>query len=161
MVARKLKRRKTMGGKVGKSYKRPEETRMWRRRTIAGLSAEQDLERNVSFLQQAEEELRQTPSRSRSNSIALGSEGSPQKEFRPSFLYEDAHAPGVREWSRTDWKLLDSCFTDERHEVGEEQGLDGELATVDDILLENVVDRFVELMGGLSLVESHGSSRTM
>ena len=164
MVARKLRRRKTAHGAIGKAYSSPKSSRMWRRRTIAGLSAEDDLTANVTLpelLEKAEVELRSTPSRSRSASLAVGSIGSPQKENFGNFLYPGAETPGVRDWAKADWKLLDSCFTDERYEVGEEQGIGGELATVDDILLENVVDRFVELMGGLEKALSHGPSWTM
>lgn len=166
MVARRLQRRKTAHGAIGKAYKSPKSTRLWRRRTIAGLSAEQDLTANVSLpelLEKAEVELRSSPSRSRSRSVSLavGSIGSPQKESFSHFLYPGAEDPGVREWTKSDWKLLDSCFTDERYEVGEEQGIGGDPAPVDDILFENVVDRFVLLMGGLEMVLGHGPSWTM
>ena len=163
MVARRLRRRKTAHGAIGKAYKTPKASQLWRRRTVAGLSAESELAANISLpelLERAETELRSTPSRSRSASIAAGSVGSPQKE-RFGFLYPDADASGPREWSKADWKLLDSCFTDERYEVGEEQGIGGDLASVDDVLLENVVDRFVDLMGGLDKVLGHGPSWSM
>lgn len=164
MVARKLRRRKTAHGGVGKAYKTPKASQLWRRRTVAGLSAESELAANVSLpelLVKAEIELRSTPSRSRSASLAVGSVGSPQTGRFGDFLYPDADASGIREWAKADWKLLDSCFTDERYEVGEEQGIGGDLASVDDIPLENVVDRFVGLMGGLEKVLGHGPSWSM
>ncbi|KII84684.1 hypothetical protein PLICRDRAFT_179487 [Plicaturopsis crispa FD-325 SS-3] len=60
-------------------------------------------------------------------------------------------------WTRGDWKLLDACFTDERLELGAQE-TDGteSLADADDVRLDNVVERFVELMGGLDAVERRG-----
>ena len=80
---------------------------LWRRRTVAGLSAEDALSANVSLpelLERAEEELRSTPARSRSGSVAFSSVGSPQKSRDRDFLYEDADTPGSREWTKEDWK---------------------------------------------------------
>lgn len=51
-------------------------------------------------------------------------------------------------WSRDDWKQLDACFTDERLEIGARLGLgDDGLADVDQVSLEDVVDRFVDFVG--------------
>ena len=76
-------------------------------------------------------------------------------------MYEDADVSGIREWTKADWKLLDSCFTDERFDLGEEQGREpGDLAPVEDVRMEDVVDRFVDLMGGAAKVEGHGPSWT-
>ncbi|KAI0077615.1 hypothetical protein K474DRAFT_1661547 [Panus rudis PR-1116 ss-1] len=56
---------------------------------------------------------------------------------------------GPREWSKDDWKLLDACYTDERLALGEQLGLGAEsLASADDVNLENVVGRFMTIMGG-------------
>ncbi|KAF7979307.1 hypothetical protein HWV62_43030 [Athelia sp. TMB] len=63
----------------------------------------------------------------------------------------------TREWTKDDWKQLDACFTDERLDVGEKQGLNEDtLAEVDDIQIECVVDRFLEIMGGAETVEGWG-----
>ena len=54
-----------------------------------------------------------------------------------------------RQWTKDDWKLLDSCFTDERLALGNErQGDKDGLADVRDIDLDNVVQRYIDLMGG-------------
>lgn len=52
-------------------------------------------------------------------------------------------------WTKDDWKKLDACFTDERLLAGSRLGLkDDVLADVDEVQPENVLNRFVELMGG-------------
>ena len=138
--------------------------RLWRRRTVAGLSAEDALSANISLpelLEKAEEDLRSSPSRSRCGSVALSSIGSPPRSRWHDFMYENADLPGIREWSKADWKLLDSCFTDERYDLAEQMDLEpGSLADVDDVPLESVVERFVMIMGGVENVESHGPSWT-
>lgn len=165
MVARKLRRRRTTVSGVSKAYSAPKNTQLWRRRTVAGLGAEDALTDNVALpelLVKAEEELRNSPARSRSGSLALSSVGSPQKSRWNDFMYKDADPYGVREWTKADWKLLDSCFTDERYDLGEQQGLGaGCLADVEDVPLESVIERFIELKGGVEKVESHGPSWTM
>ena len=164
MVARKLRRRRTTAGGVSKPYSTPKNTQLWRRRTVAGLTAEDALSANISLpdlLEKAEEELRESPCRSRSGSVALSSIGSPQKARWDDTMHENTDVPGIREWTKADWKLLDSCFTDERYDLGEQMGLEvGCLADVDDVPLECVVERFIELMGGAELVQSHGPSWT-
>ncbi|KAI0938863.1 hypothetical protein AcV5_000449 [Taiwanofungus camphoratus] len=51
-------------------------------------------------------------------------------------------------WTKNDWKRLDSCFTDERLAVAARLGLDNRsLAHVDDVILEDVVDRFIAYNG--------------
>lgn len=53
-----------------------------------------------------------------------------------------------RGWTKNDWKRLDSCFTDERLAVAARLGLDNRsLAHVDDVILEDVVDRFIAYNG--------------
>lgn len=167
MIAKKLKRkRRATSGGVSKRYSSPKIQQTWRRRTVAGLAAEEDLLGNITLpelLEKAEQELITSPARSRRGSTALSDVGSPIKasNFGLGFTYESSDLPGPREWVKADWKLLDSCFTDERYDLGEEQGLEaGCLACVDDINLQSVIDRFVEFMGGLQIVESHGSSWT-
>ncbi len=68
---------------------------------------------------------------------------------------------GPREWAKADWKLLDSCYTDERLAIGERSGLDpGDLAPADSVTLEDVVDRFIEVLGGEIIFDKLGSSWT-
>ncbi|OCB84190.1 hypothetical protein A7U60_g8866 [Sanghuangporus baumii] len=166
MVARRLRRRKTTSGGISKAYSTPKNMQTWRRRTVAGLTAEDVLSANISLpelLEKAEDELRRSPTRSRSGSVALSSVGSPQKSgWGNGFMHENVDEPGIREWTKTDWKLLDSCFTDERYDLAEQLSLElGSLADVDDVPLESVVERFIELMGGAEIVASHGPSWTM
>ncbi|KAI0305260.1 hypothetical protein B0F90DRAFT_1702906 [Multifurca ochricompacta] len=63
---------------------------------------------------------------------------------------------GPREWSRSDWKLLDACFTDARLEVGARWGPEGTLGDVDAVELEDVVGRFVDIFGGEDVISSLG-----
>ena len=63
---------------------------------------------------------------------------------------------GPREWSRSDWKLLDACFTDARLEVGARWGSEGVLGDVDAVELEDVVYRFEDIFGGEEVVASLG-----
>jgi hypothetical protein len=63
---------------------------------------------------------------------------------------------GPREWSRSDWKLLDACFTDARLEVGERWGGEGVLGDVDAVELEDVVRRFEDIFGGAEVVAALG-----
>ena len=65
---------------------------------------------------------------------------------------------GPREWSRSDWKLLDACFTDARLEIGARWGSEGTLGDVDAVELEDVVERFVDIFGGESVVSGLGPS---
>lgn len=67
---------------------------------------------------------------------------------------------GERTWGKDDWKQLDACFTDERLEIGcrLDVGGDEALAHVEYVEVENVVQRFVLLMGGHELVESFGET---
>jgi hypothetical protein len=61
----------------------------------------------------------------------------------PSMFERAEHGP--REWAKDDWKLLDACYTDARLDAGAAQGLPaGELADVDAVQLDDVVDRFCE-----------------
>ncbi|KAL0958365.1 hypothetical protein HGRIS_000506 [Hohenbuehelia grisea] len=72
-----------------------------------------------------------------------------------------------RPWTREDWKQLDACFTDERLEVAVQMGMaadlelaqeQGVLASVDDVLVESVVDRFMALVGGQEEVGKFGDA---
>ena len=46
---------------------------------------------------------------------------------------------GPCEWSWSDWKLLDACFTDVRLEIGAQWGSEGVMGDVDAVDLEDVV----------------------
>jgi hypothetical protein len=64
-----------------------------------------------------------------------------------------------RQWGKEDWKQLDACFTDERLETSRRLDIDGGeegLAPVDCVRAEDVVQRFVLLIGGDEVVESFG-----
>ncbi|TFK67570.1 hypothetical protein BDN72DRAFT_90243 [Pluteus cervinus] len=66
---------------------------------------------------------------------------------------------GQRVWAKDDWKQLDGCFTDERLAAGMDQGLQpDELADVDDVQIENVVERFVTLYGGYDVINQFGDA---
>ena len=75
------------------------------------------------------------------------------ERFRTPFL-QTYEKRGEREWTKEEWKLLDACFTDQRLELG---GL-GSLASVDDVAVEDVVARFVDLVGGWGMVDSFGDA---
>lgn len=80
-----------------------------------------------------------------------------------SGLVREIRAAGVedRVWTRDDWKQLDACFTDERLEAGRRLGLgvgEDALAGVDLVRVEDVVARFVALMGGTDVVDSFGAT---
>lgn len=82
----------------------------------------------------------------------------------PQFVRDSSIESAViepRAWSKSDWKLLDSCFTDERLDVAERQGLpEGELADTSDVDMSDVVERFVEAIGGDSALAILGDSWT-
>ena len=63
---------------------------------------------------------------------------------------------GPREWSRSDWKLLDACFTDVRLEIGARWGGEGVMGDVDAVDLEDVVQRFEDIFGGAEVVAGLG-----
>jgi hypothetical protein len=68
---------------------------------------------------------------------------------------------GPREWEKNDWKILDACFTDERLDAAEKMGMaEGSLADVTDIRLDDVVNRFVDVVGGEAVLATLGPSWT-
>lgn len=68
---------------------------------------------------------------------------------------------GPRDWTKADWKRLDSCYTDERLALGEHFDLPpGSLAPVEKVEIEHVVERFVELMGGQNAIDKLGRQWT-
>lgn len=80
------------------------------------------------------------------------------RHIDPSQLFDPT---GPREWGKNDWKILDACFTDERLNTAERMCMaEGSLADVTDIRLDNVVNRFVEVVGGDAVIAALGSSWT-
>ena len=68
---------------------------------------------------------------------------------------------GPRPWAKTDWKALDTCYTDERLVLAQQVGLgEGALAPAEDVDEEKVVQRFVERMGGAKVVDILGDTWT-
>ena len=68
---------------------------------------------------------------------------------------------GPREWGKNDWKIVDVCFTDERLDTAERMGMaEGSLADVTDIRLDDVVNRFVEVIGGDAVLAALGPAWT-
>lgn len=80
------------------------------------------------------------------------------RQMDPSRLFDPT---GPREWGKNDWKILDACFTDERLDATERIGLaGGSLVDVTDIRLDDVVNRFVAVVGGDAVIAALGSSWT-
>jgi hypothetical protein len=68
---------------------------------------------------------------------------------------------GPRAWDRNDWKLLDACLTDERLAIAEQRGDEsGAMAEPDVVELDEVIDRFIEFMGGQQVIDGMGSTWT-
>ncbi|TFK18687.1 hypothetical protein FA15DRAFT_760509 [Coprinopsis marcescibilis] len=66
---------------------------------------------------------------------------------------------GPRAWTKEEWKILDSCFTDERMDIADDaKDARQELASVDDVSVERIADRFVDIMGGDEVVKSYGAA---
>lgn len=116
------------------------------------------------LLQRAEDDIRR--SRTRSASISVMEQDSPRTPvsvrlvnqddlFRSVSTIPEAYPAGTREWTKADWKLLDACFTDQRISPG---GFHCMLAPVDTVSLEDVVARFVDIMGGESLIVTFGEA---
>lgn len=64
----------------------------------------------------------------------------------------------TRQWVKEDWKQLDACFTDERLDAAVKLGLgEDAIGDVDEVRIEDVVERFVNTMGGAQVVEGWGS----
>lgn len=53
----------------------------------------------------------------------------------------------VTGWTKSHWKKLDTCFTDERYAVAAAMGLPGRIADVSDVQVEAVAARFINEMG--------------
>ena len=60
--------------------------------------------------------------------------------------------PAPEKWSRADWKLLDKCFTAERTELCRQRDID---VDVDEVDLEGVVERYLDMTGYLLQDDDH------
>ena len=60
---------------------------------------------------------------------------------------------GPRGWTKDDWKLLDSCYTDER--LARTRSPEA-LVPAESVDLENVVNRFINEMGGPDTIKTLG-----
>lgn len=74
-------------------------------------------------------------------------------QLPPEFLQDTpaypTQAKDNKEWGKEEWKAMDTCFTDERLDTAHRLGLpEGELADVDEVNLEDVVDRFTNMLFG-------------
>ncbi len=150
---RKFRRKSALESGVNKSYASP------KRRRSMGLHGPSSLA-NVSvpdLMKEAELELRNTPMRSRATTPQVRTPAQSESPSMPTFTL-----PGPRDWLKVDWKRLDSCFTDERYQIAAIKGFPmGSLANVDEVDDGNVVERFVDEMGGYSIVEQYGPAWTL
>ena len=153
---RKMRRKSTLEAGIRKA------TPHKRRKTIGSFSTSDFAAEHIpltELLQEAEQSLRKsTPMKSTTN-LPTQDHFSPHQRMSSVITENELPLvqPGPREWTKTDWKLLDSCFTDERRLFAERKGLqEGSLVEVDDIDLENVVERFVGLMGGEAMLSTFG-----
>ncbi|KAI0718343.1 hypothetical protein C8T65DRAFT_725767 [Cerioporus squamosus] len=163
-VLRKARRKSLMDGGINKG------TPVHRRRTLGGVLGDKvfipgsPLMTVPQLLQEAELSVEQrertlhTPSRN--GSFASNSSfklplpvdrpmfetpGPRRVHARPTF-----NPSGPRAWEKDDWKLLDACFTDERIALGSNKRIgEATLAPVDDVVLDNVVNRFLDYTGGI------------
>ena len=161
---RKFRRKDTIASGIAKSYSSPRKARHF-------LSGSEDRRPSPlcdvsipDLLHMAENELRNTPLRNLRASTPC-STGSRAPSVMPSTPSTSASASmhpeavGERDWLKADWKKLDSCFTDERYQVANMTGLPlGSLASVDDVVDANVVERFTDEMGGNLVLEKLGAA---
>ncbi|KAJ2923865.1 hypothetical protein H1R20_g13228, partial [Candolleomyces eurysporus] len=88
-----------------------------------------------------------------------------RKEVSPTVVvfpvWNQTYEGEERPWTKEEWKVLDSCLTDERLDVrGGYSPHAQELKPVDEIDVDNVVERFVGMAGGDDVVNAYGSSWT-
>lgn len=121
------------------------------------------------LLQEAEVGLEQTENGVNRSPLKISGPRDPLKTPLPKRHHLPVQTPEIcnddqqssnycpRAWTRDDWKQLDGCFTDERLEVGTRLHLEeNELAGVDDVQCQDVVAKFVLMMGGLDVVNTLG-----
>jgi hypothetical protein len=138
-----MKRRITLGGVVGNRVVMPGSPAI----TLTEL------------LKEAEVGLEREGSAPPSRHASEGPVGTPSPPSRaPTPVGRDLLP---REWTRNDWKLLDACFVDERAEEGKRLGLgDNVLAGADDVCDEEIVNKFIQRMGGPDIVNAMGPKWT-
>lgn len=163
---RKARRKSTLEGGVGKHG-----TPVRRRRTLGGIVGDKvfipgspliTVPQLLEDAERAVERRLQTPSRGADCADAsfklplpldrpvFETPGPRQRvHARPAF-----DAAGPRAWTKDDWKLLDACFTDERLSLGSNKRIgEAVLAPVDDIVVDRVVDRFLDQCGSVPVDE--------
>lgn len=115
------------------------------------------------LLQQAEEEVScfanssvRTPVRKQATRDPFKTPTPAKFADREGGTTPKCHPAGPREWTKEDWKVLDACFTDQRINLpGDSHQV---LAPVDAVKLEDVVARFIDMVGGQSLVNTLGET---
>lgn len=113
------------------------------------------------LLQKAESELEQSqfkfssPMKSDFGTPKASSTPLPTSSIPPLDLNYFIPAARSQVWNKDDWKLLDRCFLDERCEMAADRGIDT-VVDVKDVVLENVVDRFITMSGGQEAIDSLG-----
>ena len=76
----------------------------------------------------------------------------------PTLIPDHEYDQDTRQWNKQDWRQLDACFTDERLYVAQSLGMpENSLADVDDVEIEGVVERFIQMMGGIEEIKKWGS----
>lgn len=166
-----MRRRTVVPGGVTKTYS---PSIKFRRKTFGGHegAGPDDMPEQAlpELLREAERELiregtpLRTPQSTRTSlSVPAESQHSTPSKIAASASFNEFKAPqlppGLRAWSKADWKLLDSCFTDARYELAEMRGADA-LPDVDEVSFEDVAERFVVLVGGAALVHTFGKDWT-
>ncbi|KAI0764832.1 hypothetical protein C8Q74DRAFT_1284238 [Fomes fomentarius] len=156
---RKARRRSVVEGGVTKHS-----TPINRRRTFGGVIGDKvfipgsPLMTVPQLLQEAEHtvEQREKTMRTPSREASFTSDNASFKipSLRPSHSRPTFNSNGPRAWEKDDWKLLDACFTDERLARSTHKALgEATLAHVDEIELDNVVNRFLEYTASIPLEE--------
>ncbi|EGN92530.1 hypothetical protein SERLA73DRAFT_79466 [Serpula lacrymans var. lacrymans S7.3] len=158
-ISRKTRRKTLFDAGITKSSDSPS-TRL-RRRTFGGVVGDKvfipgsPITTLPALLQEAEGTIHQftpnKPAQTESYKAPISSINAALNEVSESI------DPSNRKWTKEDWKYLDACFTEERLSVGAQLGQDeGSLSGVDEVVVEDVVDRFVLLKGGIDIVDNFG-----
>lgn len=154
-----LRRRRTLGGLVGDKVIRPDGLTV----TLPELLREAEetliMEEDGPIM-----DLSPFPPSSHARRTAVFKTSGPDelsffKETPPRL--DPPIVTGPRDWTKADWKKLDGCYTDERLALGDQLQLPASsLAPAENIEVERVVDRFIELMGGEDVIDKLGSGWT-
>ncbi|PCH45019.1 hypothetical protein WOLCODRAFT_165551 [Wolfiporia cocos MD-104 SS10] len=137
------RRRHTLGGIVGDKVFLPDNSEL----TLSELLSQAEAE--VSFSFDSSFSVSHTQPRRRFSHMpprTSGSHASSASAYRENVATTSTSG----EWTKADWKRLDSCLTDERIAVGRRLGLrGGGLAPVEEINIEKAVDRFLVQESGI------------